>query len=168
MIKRAKWELTNFPTEIKEKIKELAKKDEMNANEKVAEILNDYLYDIELGKNKNYFDKRWQEIIDSYNANAEAQKVLAEAQNKNTEYFGNSFAAMTERVQELQNLVFATHEEVEILRGVQQMMIGYSPKESQKFAKAYKKYVGESLMNEKEIMDPFESQDINFSGGDKF
>ncbi|WP_270243501.1 hypothetical protein [Lactococcus lactis] len=168
MIKRAKWELTNFPTEIKEKIKELAKKDDMNANEKVAEILNDYLFDIELGQNKNYFDKRWQQVIDSYNANAEAQKLLAEAQNKNTEAFGNSFAAMTERVQELQNLIFATHEEVEVLRGVQQMMIGYSPKESQKFAEAYKKYLGEPLINEKEIMDPFESQDINFSGGDKF
>ncbi|MDG4984542.1 hypothetical protein OGZ51_10335 [Lactococcus lactis] len=168
MSKTSDWLLRKIPVEIKTEIQELAKKEKLNANEKVSEILNDYLYDIELGKNKNYFDKRWQEIIDSYNANAEAQRFLAEAQNKNTEAFGNSFAAMTERIQELQNLVFATHEEVEILRGVQQMMIGYSPKESQKFAKAYKKYLGESLMNEKEIMDPFESQDINFSEGDKF
>lgn len=143
-----RWNLKNFPTEIKNKIQELARADNMFANEKVAEILNDYLYDIELGQNKNYFDKRWQQVIDSYNANADAQKILAEAQNENTEAFGKSFSELTKRVIELQNLLFAVHEEVEILRGVQQMVIGYSPEESKKFAEYYKKYTGESLKNE--------------------
>lgn len=151
MIKRAKWELTNFPTEIKEKIKELAKKDEMNANEKVAEILNDYLFDIELGQNKNYFDKRWQQVIDSYNASANAQKILAKAQIENTEAFGKSFTTLAKRVAELQ-------EEVEILRGVQQMILGYSPEESLKFAEFYKKFARENLKNEEEIQENREDQ----------
>lgn len=151
MMQKEIWKLKNFPTEIKNKIQELAKADNMFANEKVAEILNDYLYDIELGQNKNFFDKRWQQVIDSYNANADAQKILAEAQNENTEAFGKSFSELTKRVIELQNLLFAVHEEVEILRGVQQMVIGYSPEESRKFAAYYKKYTGEALKNERDF-----------------
>ncbi|WP_242327010.1 hypothetical protein [Lactococcus lactis] len=146
MVQTERWNLKNIPTEIKEKIKELAKKDAMNANEKVAEILNDYLYDIELGQNKNYFDKRWQQVIDSYNASANAQKILAEVQIENTEAFGKSFSTLTKQVLELK-------EEVEILRGVQQMMLGYSPEESLKFAEYYKKFTGQALKNTEDIQE---------------
>ena len=79
-MKKELWQLKNFPTEIKDAIQKQAKKENLNANEKVAEILNDYLFDIELGQNKNYFDKRWQQVIDSYNASANAQKILAKTQ----------------------------------------------------------------------------------------
>lgn len=151
MVSRELWQLKNFPTEIKNKIQNLAKAENMFANEKVAEILNDYLYDIELGQNKNYFDKRWQQVIDSYNASANAQKILAEAQIENTEAFGKSFSTLTKQVIELK-------EEVEILRGMQQMMLGYSPEESLKFAEYYKKFTGQSLKNTEDIQENRDDQ----------
>lgn len=150
-MKKELWQLKNFPTEIKDAIQKQAKKENLNANEKVAEILNDYLFDIELGQNKNYFDKRWQQVIDSYNASANAQKILAKTQIENTEAFGKSFLTLAKQVAELQ-------EEVEILRGVQQMILGYSPEESLKFAEFYKKFARENLKNEEEIQENREDQ----------
>ncbi|MEY8538288.1 hypothetical protein AALM99_07520 [Lactococcus muris] len=151
MASRELWQLKNFPTEIKNKIQDLAKADNMFTNEKVAEILNDYLFDLELGQNKNYFDKRWQQVIDSNNASANAQKILAEVQIENTEAFGKSFSTLTKQVIELK-------EEVEILRGIQQMMLGYSPEESLKFAEYYKKYTGEALKNKEDIQENRDEQ----------
>ncbi|GBG96777.1 hypothetical protein [Lactococcus termiticola] len=167
-MKTEDWLIRKIPTETKKGIQELAKKEGVFANEKVAEILNDYLYDIELGRNKNYFDRRWQQVIDSYEVSANAQKILADAQNENTEAFGKSFSTLTKRVIELQNLLFAVHEEVEILRGVQQMLIGYSPEESKKFAEVYKKYVGEALKNESDFTDLFEKNEDDWFEGEEY
>lgn len=167
-MKTEDWLIRKIPTETKKGIQELAKKEGVFANEKVAEILNDYLYDIELGQNKNYFDRRWEQVIQSYEANAEAQKILAEAQNENTEAFGKSFSVLREEVKRLQNLCFNVFEEVEILRGVQQMMIGYSPEESKKFAEFYKKYTGEALKNESDFTDPFEKDEDDWFEGEEY
>lgn len=145
------WQLKNFPKEIKKRIQEQAKKEKINANEKVAEILNDYLFDLELGQNKNYFDNRWQQVIDSYDASTNAQKILAEVQIENTKAFGKSFSTLTKQVIELK-------EEVEILRGMQQMMFGYSPEESLKFAEYYKKYTGQALKNTENIQENRDDQ----------
>ena len=97
---------------------------------------------------------------------------FADAQNKNTEAFGQSFSVLrkelNERFERLENIVFYQSEQVEILRGVQQMLIGYSPEESKQFAEAYKKYTGESLKNEMDFDDPLEKNENDWFEGEEY
>lgn len=136
-MKKEKWELTNFPTEIKSAIQKIAKDEKLNANEKVAEILNRYLEDEKFSNKKKYFEQRWKEVIDS-------NQFLTDAFNRNSEI------SVRQR-EEFQKTYDEIRMQIEILSTIQQMYIGYNIEDSMKFAKLYKKYFNEELPNIEEL-----------------
>ncbi|WP_407350334.1 hypothetical protein VNN41_09835 [Lactococcus garvieae] len=78
MSQKEKWELKNFSVKIKKTIQEMAEKKNMFANEFVEKVLEKYIDDAELEATKNYFDTRWQEVIDGL-------ALFTDAQLHNTE-----------------------------------------------------------------------------------
>lgn len=92
---KEKWELKNFSVETKKAIQELAKKKGMFANDFVEEILDNYIHDVELGKNKNFFDQRWQEVIDS-------MQLFATAQKENTEMWIQEMKTLNKNLQKFE------------------------------------------------------------------
>mgnify|MGYP000644741305 FL=1 len=125
MAKKEQWNLKNFPIDTKQEIIKLGKSKGYDfANDYVAEILNNYLEDEKMGGNKNYFDQRWEEVIQSF-------KFMARAQNKNAEIIAQQNQVIEKNFKELQF-------QIEVLTSIQQMFIGYNIEDSQKFAKLYK------------------------------
>lgn len=92
---KEKWELKNFSVETKKAIQELAKKKGMFANDFVEEILDNYIHDVEMGKNKNFFDQRWQEVIDS-------MQLFATAQKENTEMWIQEMKTLNKNLQKFE------------------------------------------------------------------
>lgn len=79
-MQKEKWELKNFSVEIKKEIQKMAKEKNMFVKDFVEEILEQYIYNEKLNSegNKNFFDQRWQEVID-------VMELFREAQQKNFE-----------------------------------------------------------------------------------
>lgn len=96
MSQRELWKLKNFSTKTKKTIQEMAKEKKMFANDFVEEILDKYIHDEELGKNKNFFDQRWQEVINS-------MELFTAAQQNNTEMWVEEMQTLNANLQKFEN-----------------------------------------------------------------
>lgn len=96
MSQREVWKLKNFSTKTKKTIQEIAKEKKMFANDFVEEILDNYIHDEELGKNKNFFDQRWQEVINS-------MELFTAAQQNNTEMWVEEMKILNVNLQKFEN-----------------------------------------------------------------
>lgn len=96
MSQREVWKLKNFSTKTKKTIQEIAKEKKMFANDFVEEILDNYIHDEELGKNKNFFDQRWQEVINS-------MELFTAAQQNNTEMWVEEMQTLNANLQKFEN-----------------------------------------------------------------
>lgn len=136
--KKGTWQIRNFPEDIKNQITELGKAKGYDfANDFVIEILRQHLEDEKMGENKNYFDQRWEEVIQSF-------KFMARAQNKNAEIIAQQNQIIDKNFKELQF-------QIEVLTSIQQMFIGYNIEDSQKFEKMYQEYFKEKLPNQSDL-----------------
>jgi len=117
MSQRRKWELKNFSTETKNEIQRLAKEKKMFANDYVEEILDKHIQDENLGQNKNFFDQRWQEVIDSMTHFSKAQIENTEMWVQEIQMLKSILENQTESFNQLQ-------EENILLRALIQKLIG--------------------------------------------
>lgn len=133
-----RWNLQNIPSELKQEVIKIGKTKGYDfTNDFIIEILNKYLDDEKLNENKNYFDQRWEEVIQSF-------KFMARAQNKNAEIIAQQNQIIEKNFKELQF-------QIEVLTSIQQMFIGYNIEDSQKFAKLYQEYFKEKLPNQSDL-----------------
>lgn len=133
-----RWNLQNIPSELKQEVIKIGKTKGYDfTNDFIVEILNKYLDDEKLNENKNYFDQRWEEVIQSF-------KFMARAQNKNAEIIAQQNQIIEKNFKELQF-------QIEVLTSIQQMFIGYNIEDSQKFAKRYQEYFKEKLPNQSDL-----------------
>lgn len=133
-----RWNLQNIPSELKQEVIKIGKTKGYDfTNDFIIEILNKYLDDEKLNENKNYFDQRWEEVIQSF-------KFMARAQNKNAEIIAQQNQIIEKNFKELQF-------QIEVLTSIQQMFIGYNIEDSQKFAKRYQEYFKEKLPNQSDL-----------------
>lgn len=133
-----RWNLQNIPSELKQEVIKIGKTKGYDfTNDFIIEILNKYLDDEKLNENKNYFDQRWEEVIQSF-------KFMAHAQNKNAEIIAQQNQIIEKNFKELQF-------QIEVLTSIQQMFIGYNIEDSQKFAKRYQEYFKEKLPNQSDL-----------------
>lgn len=105
MALKEKWELKNFSTKTKKTIQEMAKEKKMYANDFVEEILDNYIHDEELGKNKNFFDQRWQEVINS-------MELFTAAQQNNTEMWVEEMQTLNANLQKFENRLRSVESEM--------------------------------------------------------
>ena len=114
-----RWNLQNIPSELKQEVIKIGKTKGYDfTNDFIIEILNKYLDDEKLNENKNYFDQRWEEVIQSF-------KFMARAQNKNADIIAQQNQIIEKNFKELQF-------QIEVLTSIQQMFIGYNIEDSQK------------------------------------
>ncbi|MFQ9538015.1 hypothetical protein [Lactococcus lactis] len=133
-----RWNLQNIPSELKQEVIKIGKTKGYDfTNDFIIEILNKYLDDEKLNENKNYFDQRWEEVIQSF-------KFMARAQNKNADIIAQQNQIIEKNFKELQF-------QIEVLTSIQQMFIGYNIEDSQKFAKRYQEYFKEKLPNQSDL-----------------
>uniref|UniRef100_UPI00359C92A5 hypothetical protein n=1 Tax=Lactococcus garvieae TaxID=1363 RepID=UPI00359C92A5 len=106
------WFLRKIPTEIKEEIQELAEQEHKNANEKVTEILEEYLYTLHLGKCFNAFSQRWQEVEDTLTLfkvaqqeNTKMSQKELETLNHNLKFFEHKISQLEARIKIIQELL---------------------------------------------------------------
>lgn len=126
-IKKEQWNLKNFPTDLKNKIVEIGKSKGYDyANDFIVEILTNYLEAEEFNSTMNFFDQRWQEVIDS-------NQLLTEAINKNTELLVKQDEIFHNETKEFKK-------EIYLIAAVQRMYIGYNIEDSEKFKKLYRKF----------------------------
>lgn len=105
MSQREVWKLKNFSTKTKKTIQEIAKEKKMFANDFVEEILDNYIHDEELGKNKNFFDQRWQEVINS-------MELFTAAQQNNTEMWVEEMQTLNANLQKFENRLRSVESEM--------------------------------------------------------
>lgn len=105
MSQREVWKLKNFSTKTKKSIQEIAKEKKMFANDFVEEILDNYIHDEELGKNKNFFDQRWQEVINS-------MELFTAAQQNNTEMWVEEMQTLNANLQKFENRLRSVESEM--------------------------------------------------------
>lgn len=105
MSQREVWKLKNFSTKTKKTIQEIAKEKKMFANDFVEEILDNYIHDEELGKNKNFFDQRWQEVINSMG-------LFTAAQQNNTEMWVEEMQTLNANLQKFENRLRSVESEM--------------------------------------------------------
>jgi hypothetical protein len=117
MLQRERWELRQISTSTKNEIQRLAKEKEMFANDYVEEILDKHIQDENLGRNKNFFDQRWQEVIDSMTHFSKAQIENTEMWVQEIQMLKNILENQTESFNQLQ-------EENILLRALIQKLIG--------------------------------------------
>lgn len=117
MVQKEKWELKNFSIETKKTIQGIAKEKGMFANDFVEEILDNYIHDEELGKNKNFFDQRWQEVINS-------MELFTEAQQSNTEMWVQELQTLNKNLQKFESRLLNLEEEILIERVLINRLLG--------------------------------------------
>ncbi|USI64639.1 hypothetical protein LMK05_07260 [Lactococcus petauri] len=117
MSKRELWQLKKFSSETKKIIQEMAKEKGMFANDFVEEILDHYINDEELGKNKNFFDQRWQEVINS-------MELFTEAQQSNTEMWVQELQTLNKNLQKFESRLLNLEEEIYIYQVLIKKLLG--------------------------------------------
>lgn len=117
MAQKELWKLKNFSTQTKKTIQEMAKEKGMFANDFVEEILDNYIHDEELGKNKNFFDQRWEEVINS-------MELFTEAQQSNTEMWVQELQTLNKNLQKFESRLLNLEEEILIERVLINRLLG--------------------------------------------
>lgn len=91
MRKKERWDLGKFPSKTKKSIQDMAKEKGMFVNDYLEEILDKHIHDEGLEKNKNFFDQRWQEVINS-------MELFTTAQQMNTEMWVQEMKTLNENL----------------------------------------------------------------------
>ena len=95
----------------------MAKEKGMFVNDFVEEILDHFIDDEELGKNKNFFDQRWQEVINS-------MELFTEAQQSNTKMWVQELQTLNKNLQKFESRLLNLEEEILIERVLINRLLG--------------------------------------------
>lgn len=117
MKKQERWDLGKFSFKTKKAIQEMAKEKGMFVNDFVEEILDHFIDDEELGKNKNFFDQRWQEVINS-------MELFTEAQQSNTKMWVQELQTLNKNLQKFESRLLNLEEEILIERVLINRLLG--------------------------------------------